>query len=261
VKEKYVYHLYSIRSTYGAVPNFIRSSDLRSAGFSSLYAVTAETAEAIKQEGTSKGFKGVVWSERLWLDFDTPEASGRARSRLKEMEYDHVVYETGNRGVHIGILRDAAPSHLLPLRDKAWVKEHFPEADAGIYTHLHPFRIPGTIHEKTGKRKQLAYHQEGSALTLPKLEDEVFQNGSGGEAAWKEGRAASIFDSRRIMAATAPPDPNLDRHPALVRLLYSLYNEGVEYDKAFWWMCEWNKMLEVPKEDYELEKAFRSIYK
>lgn len=251
----YTYSLFSVTADYGPKPCFVDAvqSDLR--GFTSLYQVTEETAKAIEQAGTVKGFKGIVWSERLWLDFDNEDAARRADSRLKEMGYDYVCYTTGNRGLHFGILRDHIPSHLLPLLDKAWVKANFPEADSSIYTHLHPFRVPGTVHEKTGRPKTLLFERRGRTLVLPPLKREEMQIISFGQ---KQGK--SVFDCFYVMANTVPVTAG-QRHSTLVKLINALKNDaGVSMDIAMWWASEWNKMLSEPKEEYEIEKAIRSIY-
>lgn len=251
----YTYSLFSTTADYGPKPRFVDAlqGDLR--GFKSLYQVTEETAKAVEQAGTVKGFKGIVWSERLWLDFDNEDAARRAEGKLKEMGYDYVCYTTGNRGLHFGILRRHSPSHLLPLLDKSWVKTHFPEADSSIYTHLHPFRIPGTVHEKTGRTKTLLFECGGRTLILPPLKREEVQTFSPGQ---KQGK--SVFDCFFVMANTVPVDAG-QRHGTLIKLINALKNDaGVGLDVALWWTNEWNKMLSEPKEEHEIEKAVRSIY-
>lgn len=251
----YTFSLFSTTADYGPKPRFVDALQNDLVGFKSLYQVTKETAQAIEQTGTVKGFKGIVWSERLWLDFDDELAAKRAESKLKETGYDYVCFTTGNRGLHFGILRDHSPSHLLPLLDKSWVKQNFPEADTSIYTHLHPFRIPGTTHEKTGRKKLLLFERKGSALILPPLKREEVHIISSGQ---KEGK--SVFDCFFVMANTVPVDSG-QRHVTLVRLINALKNDaGVSMDLALWWVNEWNKMLSEPKEDHEIEKAVRSIY-
>lgn len=254
---EYEYYLYSDRPTYGFSPNFIRRSELPVGGFRSLYAVTEDSAKAIIEAGTTKGFKGVVWSERLWLDFDSYEAAERAEAKLKEMGYDFVGWDTGGRGGHLGVLRTTAPSHLLPYQEKQWVEEHFPEADKSIYTHLHPFRLEDTVHEKTGNRKRLVCESKGSTLVLPPLRDKEM---SLSENSRSRGGSSSVFDCFRLMANTVPVH-NGERHPTLIRMLYALRDQtATSQDIAYWWACEWNKMLSEPKSEEEIEKAVRSIY-
>jgi hypothetical protein len=256
--EQYNYYLYSRHHTYGSVPNFLHHSGIpKNGGFTSLYAVTEESAKAIRSTGTTKGFKGVVWSERLWLDFDSYEAAERAETSLKEMGYDYIGYDTGGRGAHFGILRTTYPSHLLPYQDKRWAESFFPECDRSIYTHLHPFRLPNTYHEKTGSRKRMVCECVGKPIELPRIEEQVVSISAGSS---DKQRSSSIFSCFRVMSSTIPV-VNGQRHYQLVRLLYSLKEEAkVSAQEAFWWIAEWNKMLEEPKTDEELEKALRSIY-
>jgi len=255
----YVYYIYNPAKSFGSVPDLRHRDDLAGLeGFSSVYSITLESAQAIHAERTAKGFKGCVWSERLWLDFDSYEAANRAGQKLEEMGYDFVCYDTGNRGMHFGILRSAHPSHLLPSRDKKWVKEHFPEADLSIYTHLHLLRLPSTVHEATGRRKEFVEHVKGEALVLPeRTEDESIYIGPLSDTVSDGG---SIFDSLRIMGNTVP-QTNGNRHPTLVKLAYALKEKGVAPDIAHWWLSETNKLFEEPKEIEAIEQIVRSIYK
>lgn len=257
MSKKYEHHLYSNRPTYGASPTFVVHPEGRLEGFCSLYTVTEDTAKAIQQAGTAKGFKGVVWSQRLWLDFDSYEAAERAERRLIEMGVSYVAYDSGGRGAHFGVRRDCAPSHLLPRLDRLWVEQNFPEADLSIYTHLHPFRLPGTVHERTGRRKELVCDRAGSSVKLPPAsaleEAQVSAPGS-------TSGGTSIFDIFRIVALTVPLARGVERHPHLIKLIYALHNHGYSIDVCIFWVSEWNKLLEEPKNDEEMRKAIRSIY-
>lgn len=255
---EYKYYIYSPSKHYGAKPYFVERDGLPDkTGFSSLYAVTEDTAEAIESTGTTAQFKGVVHSERLWLDFDTEESSDAAQSKLESMGYDIIVYHSGNRGIHVGILRDHAPSHLLPAKDKAWVEANFPDADRSIYTPLHLFRLPGTRHEKTGRIKEFITHIRGGALRLPALTRQDIKltptvNHSG---------ERSVFECIRVMANSTPAR-NGQRHPQLVRLAYALKDDiQAEPYIALWWMLEVNKMAEEPKSFEEVEQIVKSIYR
>lgn len=252
---KYCYSVFSGSKHFGTKPNFIHSSGLPRQGFSSVYYVTAETASAIEQDGTTAQFKGVVWAPRLWIDVDDYEAAQRVEDTLKKEGLDFDAYDSGNRGAHFGILRDTPPSHLLPLRDKAWVQKTFPEADLSIYTHLHLFRLPGSIHEKTGRRKEMLESIRGRALELPKYEIKEIKlsttQSSGGR---------SIFDSWRVMANCVPAK-NGNRHPTLVKLAYALKQDtDVSPDEAYFLLSEANKLYEEPKEAEQIEQIIRSVF-
>lgn len=262
MKNKYDHHIHNVGKSYGSRPEFALYSDLLGSGiqgFSSIYGVDASAAQAIQQEGTTTGFKGVVWSERLWLDFDSYEASDKAGKKLEEMGYDYIAFDTGNRGCHFGILRDAPPSHLLPARDKAWVKAHFEEADTSIYTHLHLFRLPGTIHEGTGKPKTfIGGNDTGKALILPERSEDYGKHYIG-NVSGNISSGVSVFDNHRVMANTVPQRSG-ERHPTLVKLAYALQDHGVAADSAFWWLSETNKLFDEPKEIECIEQIVRSIF-
>lgn len=258
----YEYFVYSPVKSHTTAPSFVHGTKGLT-GFSSLYAVTAESAKAIEQAGTTAQFKGVVWGERLWIDTDTYEAADEVEKRLREMEYGFVAYHSGGRGVHFGVDRVAAPSHLLPAQDKAWVQSHFQGcADTSIYTHLHLFRLPGTVHETHNQEKQLVLEVPGKTLVHPRWEKKDVSIGTGLNSNVGSG---SIFDCARVMANTMWARKNRvpigERHPTLVRITYALRDDAkASPDTALWWISEVNKLSEDPREPEHLEQIVRSVY-
>lgn len=256
-EQHYNCRIYSPTKSHTTVPSFIRDTS-GMVGFTSLYNVTEADAQAIVAAGTTATYKGVVGGERLWLDIDSYEAADAVEERLKEMGYGYIAYDSGGRGVHFGINRAAVPSHLLPAQDKAWVQAHFPEADLSIYTHLHLFRLPGTIHETHGREKTLVDTVEGKTLYLPRLEKKDVKLNI--LASSSSGYNVSIFDCTRVMANSIPTVSG-NRHPTLVKLCYALKDDaGVDANIARWWVGEVNKLSEEPKEDEQLDQIVGSIY-
>lgn len=253
----YCYYLYSDSKSYGHRPRFIHRDSLPRLGFASLYAVTKDTAEAIEQAGTTKGFKGVVWSETLEVDVDSYSAAEAVAARLSGNCLEFMEYDSGGKGHHFSIRRNSAPSHLLPYADKEWVKHRLPEGDCSIYTHLHPFRLEGTVHESTGSKKKWIQYSPGKTLNVPVFEfEEVATPPLTGSSVER-----SIFDMQRVMANSIPQH-NGERHAALVRLLYALKETAqVDPDTARWWVGEVNKMFEEPKSEEEIWKLVQSIYR
>jgi hypothetical protein len=252
--DEYCYYIISGGKSHTPSPRFVHRNDLCT-GFSSLYAVTQETADAIKDSGTTARFQGTVWSPTLAIDTDTEEAAREVEQRLKELGLEYSVYSTGNRGLHFYITRPASPSHLLPLRDKAWVQSNFPEADTSIYTHLHLFRLPDTVHENTGRPKELLREVPGKPLDLP-----VYRVKELGNIPAESSGELSVFECTKVMANTVPVN-NGQRHPTLVRLCYALKDDaGVSAAIALWWLGETNKMFEEPRTQEHLEQIVRSIY-
>lgn len=264
----YCYNLYSPRPDYGSKPTFYHDDKVPATGFTSLYKVTHETAYAIEQAGTTKGFKGVVWSDKLWLDVDGYDKCEAVEQRLKEMGYEYISYDTGGRGGHFAIVRVNNPSHLLPLQEKQWVQEHFPEADPSIYTHLHPFRLSGTIHSSTGGRKSQVGGASGRALQLPVYSDKkdgnvsaIYKCFEGSSGHTGDATPGSIFDNFFIQRNTQEIPKQGERHETLIRLIYALRDAGYSQQVAHWWVSEANKRWAPPKEDHEIEKALQSIYR
>ncbi len=254
-KNLYSHSIFNPTVGFGVSPKFVHRDQLPQQGFGGTYFVTEETAEAVKQEGTVKHFKGIVWSEYLWMDFDSYEAAERAENKLREMGYGFIAYDTGGRGAHFGVLRAHPPSHLLPHKDKQWVGEHFPEADTSIYTHLHLLRLPGSVHEKTGRKKERVVEVEGKALVLPRYEEKVLPS-----ALKSSQQRTSVLKCFRVMSYSRPVARG-DRQHSLVTLTYALKDDA-QVDAAFAleWVRQVNLLYEEPKEDHELEKIVSGIY-
>jgi hypothetical protein len=259
--DDYSFYLYSSGPHYGVGdPVFLHVSELEGKqGFSSLYGVTESTAKAISAAGTCKGFKGVVWSDKLWLDVDGYDKCEAVEQRLKEMGYEYKAYDTGGRGGHFSIELIPNPSHLLPQQSKQYVQEHFPECDSTIYTHLHPFRLVGTTHSNTGRTKFRVGGEDGKALRLPEYvgRESTRVGGDFGSTT----NSASIFDNFFIQRNTQEIPKQGERHAQLVRLCYALRDSGYDINLARWWVSEANKRWAPPKEDHEIEKALSSIYR
>lgn len=259
-KSKYDRFILSPNKRFPVPPVFGLVTDL-SRGFSSLYAVTEEAAAAIAAAGTAAGFKGIVWSERLWIDVDSYAAADVIEGKLREMGLDFIAYDTGNRGAHFGISRLCEPSHLLPAQDKKWVREQFGDlADLSIYTHLHLFRLPGTKHEGSGREKVLVHTVPGKQLVHEAWDTRVGAYGQTSDAPMMLEAEKSIFQCYRVMVNSKPTKIG-DRHPTFTKLVYALRDDAkVSPAFARAWLGEVNKMADEPHADEHLDQLIRSIY-
>lgn len=250
-------YLYTPGKLHSVAPTFMDGIRGDVKGFASIFAIDKGTAEAIQQAGTTISFKGVVWSDTLWIDTDSYEAADQVELKLKEMGYAYISYDTGGRGAHFGIYLSVPPSHVLPYQCKAWVGEHFGGlADLSIYTHLHLFRIPGTRHERTGRPKAFVGRHEGRALVLPRWEPK-----SKPLTAVASNASVSFFDNHRVQSNLIPAS-NGQRHHQLVKLIYALKDsQGLDASTATWVCSEWNKTCEEPKDEAAIQKAVDSIYR
>jgi hypothetical protein len=80
------YSLYTPGKLHSVAPTFMDSNRADVQGFLRSFQVDERTAEAIQQAGTTISFKGVVWSDTLWIDIDSYEQASAVEQKLKEME-------------------------------------------------------------------------------------------------------------------------------------------------------------------------------
>jgi hypothetical protein len=258
--EEYIYRVGSFTHKLDKPPFFYVSGGLLTAGctFGSVYAVRKEDAEAITTAGTAANYRGTCWSRRLWLDFDDEASLKQTLEFLKKENYDHVVYHTGNRGGHVGILRDAAPSHLLPYQDKKWAVENAPGCDRSIYWALHLFRLPGTVHDTTGLPKRLVSKHEGKELVLPSYEPEAPKDTR--TPIGIKGSRGSIFKCWQVVSRlTLGEVANRQKH--LVVLCKALrHDAGVTLEEATWVALEVNRGFDEPKPQEEVIRIVNWAY-
>lgn len=260
-KGLYIYALWQ-PTVYSTSFRFIPVHQLPSHGFSSTYLVSAAEADAITKSGSKAGFKGTVWSERLWIDVDNYDDARSIKEQLEKDGYDFICYDSGNRGFHFGLRRAASPTHFLPELDKEWVRSAYPDlakrgaVDTSIYKNLNLFRCPGGRHEKSGRFKELIASAVGTR-TLDFTGKSPSESRQSRVVANKSG--SSIFDDSYISLLTVPAH-NGQRHKALVRLAYALKGRGEQQEIAMWYLLELNKWFEVPKEEAEVEQIVESIY-
>jgi hypothetical protein len=257
----YNYRIGTTALRHSNPPVFYTSSSLlhHKCTFASVYAITQADAEAITKSGTVTGFKGTVWSKRLWVDFDQREAADKAVAKLKEEGYGFVVYDTGNRGVHIGIDRICSPSHLLPISDKSWVRANLEGADLSLYWHLHLIRLPGTTHEQTGRKKALVSRHTGRAIEL-QLVREARPEQEPRTSVGDSNRSRSIFQEWSVASLLSGPGIGESRHKHLVMLAARLKELGLRVDEAEWALLEVNRGMSEPKSNDEVYSILTWAY-
>lgn len=245
----YLWKHKQVDATYAFIPE----TSLPPAGFCSVYGVSETDAKALLEAGTYAGFKGVVHpGQWLWIDVDDSLEVETAKAKAKELGVEHKVYTTGNRGCHIAIRRDLSPSQHVPDVDKSWVKQHFPYADARLYSHLHLLRQTGAIHEKTGAKKSLLYHSPGSVLFLE------YSGQAKKNRPWNAGNITSVFASRTIVDLSIPHEAG-SRRKYLLRLAAELARTNNPIEFSMVWMINVN-MLGDPLDYEDLERIVQWAY-
>lgn len=150
-------------------PNIINIWNIPNSGFRSMYQVDNLGKEWIEKNGL-RGFNksgNKVWSNLLFIDFDNNKQKAKDLfNKLKKEGIGFKLYFSGSKGFHFHVEREIEPSIYVPNSDKVFVKNISIGADISIYSHLHPFRIAGTLHEKTGKLKKLLYENKGKKYKI-----------------------------------------------------------------------------------------------
>src|SRR5271165_1349821 len=252
MENRYDWYLYKFRVN-DAQFYFFPSTEFPSNGFSSVYAITEESAKEVVERGTTAQFKGSVCSSHLIMDFDDEEAGLQARGRLRAEGIAHEVYHTGNRGCHIYIPRPHLPSLFLPQIDKGWVKANYPNADLGLYTPMHLIRVIGAIHDKTGHKKKLIESVPGKELIIQEQartperyishkKYDYFTN--------------SIFDNSFIMNLSVPLE-NGHRTTLLIKLAAAMRQIGEPVDFVARWLQHVNNLSSDPLPQRELDNIIK----
>jgi hypothetical protein len=251
------HYLHSLVRGYATNLRFTGAADLPEQGYRSLYGVSLADAEALTNTGSIVGFKGTVWSERLVLDIDDYTKAEAVEARLRSMELDFTAYDSGGKGAHFEVLRDHGPSHQLPQKDKAWVVQNFPEADRTLYSHLHLYRLPGHVHETTGRRKEIVTRSSGRSLTLPPLA----RRDVGPMASPTTAGGGSMFAHWRVMMCLRPVEPGY-RHENLRNLTYALRDDAqVDAGLAYTVALHVNALCDDPKPEEAVGQIVSSVYK
>jgi hypothetical protein len=166
VKIKYEYRAYLLR--HGEPQLMPAQAAQGIVGFSSVYGFPEETVRCIEDSGSTRDIHGLpLYSDLLYLDFDSEEGVEEARQKLQHMGIGYERYTTGNRGCHFHIPIEAMLGPLVPSIQKAYVDQTFPYADLSLYKYTGIIRNNGTWNLKNlGRRKELIEVVEGKKLVV-----------------------------------------------------------------------------------------------
>lgn len=178
--EKFAYsELRFIDTSYGGVQNRNHVVDIFEANdsraqkdcYTSMFRFGKEYQQLVKKTGSVRGAAEFeCWSDYLWFDIDSSDlnfALAHARKLVRGLkpfanEGELVCFFSGSKGFHIGI--DAAlcgfkaSDNLPEMMRRAAVKLarlYDVDIDSKIYNSNRLWRIPDTIHSKTGLYKTL----------------------------------------------------------------------------------------------------------
>lgn len=147
-------------------------------GFQSVFGVSLDTARELYRLGSRAGFCGEVYCDTLLVDFDdTPEQAKAAEEFFEKAGIAFLKYDSGNRSIHFHVPIVPMTGENVPFSVRSWVLTNLPGADLSFYHHQGMYRLPGTRHQKTGRRKTLLRKSIGTRLRIPPVLPKSVENG------------------------------------------------------------------------------------
>jgi hypothetical protein len=136
-------------------------------GFVSVYGFDAALTALIRDRQSTRDLKDFpVYSETLYVDFDSNDGLDEFLAALRDEHYTYELWSTGNRGAHVHIPIVPMYGKTVPDSQREWVLSiATPTAavDTTIYRHAAMIRLPDTFSEKNaGHSKHLINRHVGS---------------------------------------------------------------------------------------------------
>lgn len=235
-----------------ARPWFVTLEQLKAGdyvGFRSVYAYPEEVKNLITTNGGTAGLEGQsVFSDMLFVDFDNTDPS-----ELLYFLYDegvrHEVWASGNRSTHVHVRCEAMFGPDVPWSQKKWVEAHAPGADLTFYHAAGQFRLPRTVHEKTGQRKTFVQGMAGRYLSIPTVARPLHTPG-------KQARSG-IFHSHLLV-----PKAEGGRRVYVWHLAKQALAEGLTIDVALDGILWWNsRHCTPPLEETVVRSRVSDVYR
>jgi hypothetical protein len=166
MKINYEFRTNKIR--YGS-PKLMESPD-RQYTYRSLYGYGPETTKMIETNGNTRGLKGQpVFSDLIIIDCDTGEEGLVVQNRLEALGVNFEQWLTGNRGCHFHIPIEPMYGTDVIWSQTLWLTDIglWDVIDTSIYREGGQIRVPGAVHEKTGRVKEKVRTVEGDKPRIP----------------------------------------------------------------------------------------------
>lgn len=239
-----------------ALTNLIKQHD---PGYGSVYMFDEVTAKEIIKSGESKGFnKMAVIANTLVFDLDGGQESlDKAEVILKSHGYGYQVFSSGGKGFHIYVPHELIQSNHLPYSHQKVVEKLGIECDLSLYQHGRLLSLPGRVHPKTGRRKELLYNVGGTPINIPIVERPVVQFKLG---LIDTGDTLSMA-LRRLSDLTVEEPKIGNRHTTLWSVAQNLADAGITYHTALDLILGVTKEWKNPKPQSEIEGLLMKVFR
>lgn len=142
-------------------------------GYRSVFAWSREDADTAHAAGTVKVLKDrPAFTDTIYVDFDNNETGALAfRDELEMQDVLYDMYTSGGRSIHFHIFTMPVYDILVPNSVRKFMQNFKRYGyDESVYNYCSLFRLPGTLHEKTGKPKELIGQGGFYYIDLPLVE-------------------------------------------------------------------------------------------
>lgn len=233
-------------------------------GYRSIYGFDELAVSYFKDVGTTRGSKNIVtsvYADTLFTDFDDGTEAYDAKTEaeklwrwLNERGISYNVWDSGGRSIHIEIPHEPIWDKDLPYSHKMFLRSIEVKSDESLFQIGRIFRLPGTIHEKTLRKKTLLESKEGKLLEFPLLKEPP------------KPKVDACFDGEgvielavRLQKVVADPFQDGERNKRFFVLAASVISGGFSADFCRE-LCEKvnDEMLSEPLDDTELELVINS---
>jgi hypothetical protein len=226
-------------------------------GYRSVYGFSEVSCAYFRDINAVKNSRGmVVYCDELLVDIDDDEpAAAGLYTTLCELGVAFSTWDSGGRSIHFHIPHEPVWSSDLPYSQKMFLRGLGARVDESIYQCGRIFRLPGTVHEKTSKKKVLLEEKVGSTLVIPIIPTPQ-QNLTRLGVADGEGLGEFAILLNRLV--TNPPG-NGERNRKLYSSACSLYSCGFSSDFVNEFLLKVNdELMEEPLEEVEMKLLLNS---
>jgi hypothetical protein len=208
-------------------------------GFRSVFAVSAEVAEIIRESGGTSYMRGVpVYSDVLLVDFDDCDPTYFI-DYLRSQEISFSTFRSGNRSIHVHANIQPMYGPNVPHSQKAWVKKHAPNADTSYFHQAGQFRLPRTYHEKNpGHRKELIELHPGKLLVIPEATQPKLRT-----------RANGMVRAEDLVSLLTTPVSQGGRRPHCWLIAVTAADLGMDFEETIDLVSNWNTAFSDPPHD------------
>lgn len=230
-------------------------------GHATVYKYTEECKVIMENQGSIVGCSNFpVFTDKFMIDLDDGDESIRkVCQQLVDRELAYSVWSTGGKGYHLEIPCIDMFGIDVPHSQLEYAKTIDGVHDFNVYRHNSLLRLPGTIHQKSGKPKVKVYERPGNAVEIPIVRNpQRFMQWEGIEAHIPKNSLELGF--RLLYRLMLEPPSIGGRHVALWSCASNLQSAGLTKDTVADLLLNVNRCWDVSKGEPEIIKIVTDLY-